>query len=169
MAVIEVNSDAEAEVMELRRRRVVFIEKCEEDSCCCHGCCNFRCWAIFLLICKIIGNVAMIVFGSWAINGWKVGQGFGIVILLTSIISLIIHIVALYGVVHGYTNYIFLGYIFELLKLCFDVLYGVILGIMVSAEYFGTALGWVIGDAFVAWVLWRVYNTARSIDNQERL
>eukprot|EP01084_Bolivina_argentea_P205021 350239_1 len=157
----------ERRIVQLRRQRAQFIEESlKEENICC-GCCNFRCWAIVLLIFKILGNIGCIIFGGWAIHGWQLGAGFGAAILIVSIISLCIHILALYGAVHGLSSYIFLGFVYEIIKLCFDFIYGICLGSMVSPRYFVTAICWVVWDCFVIWILWRVYKTALDVERDQ--
>ena len=69
----------------LRRQKERFIEESNAECDFCCDCCNYRCWAIFLLIVKIIANIGVIVFGAWAVNAWSYGAGFGAVVLLVSI------------------------------------------------------------------------------------
>ena len=73
-----------------RRRRQEFIEESREEgkeccSDCCGGCCNFRCWAIFLLVVMIINDITLIIFGAWAVEAWKMGEWFPVIIILVSI------------------------------------------------------------------------------------
>eukprot|EP00483_Globobulimina_turgida_P006563 UN06573 len=161
---IGITSAQQRRTDELRAQRTRFIAASLEIENTCCGCCNFRCWAIFLLVMKIIANVGCIIFGGWAIHAWKFGPGFGAAILLVSIICLCIHIMALYGVVHGLAAYIYLGFIFEIIKLFFDFIYGICLGIIIQPRYFGTAVGWVIWDLVVIWILYRVYKTAHNVE-----
>ena len=80
-------------------------------------------------------------------------------------VSLFLISVSLYGVVHGYAKYIFVGVIFAGIKVTHDIIYGVLLGMWINAEYMVGAIYQVMCDAFILWILWRCYKIAQSVED----
>lgn len=84
------DDEEDLDASELARRRERYLEAVYDEGCecCCSECCeccNYRCWAIFISVLALITSAAMIIFGAWAIDGWKYGMAFGLAILVVAV------------------------------------------------------------------------------------
>ena len=60
-----------------------------------------------------------------------------------------------------------MGFIFEIIKFFFDLIYGIILGSIMAAYYFGYAICIATIDLFTIFVLWKTYKVAEQITTKK--
>ena len=75
------------------QQRIDFMFNPENECCeCCCCTCTFRCWAIFFLIGKIIGDIGIIIYGGWGIGASQLGYVFAYIILIVGV-GMIVYII----------------------------------------------------------------------------